>query len=283
MKSRWLSRGLVLSVALVSSIGVAACSRAQGSGEEAPQKSAAAAAEERGEAQRGPGHRMFRQIEALDLSEDQRDEIRDIEEGLTQGLSQHRETARQVAETLARGLETGTLDEREAARSQDAMLAAVAEARAEVVNAMNGVHEVLDSDQREALVEALKEQRAQRARGAEPGEGPRGGLAKLAAQLGLNEEQKQAIRDEIQAQIDKVVPDRKAKREAWEAKMDAMAEAFVSDDFDAADFDLGGGAEESIASFTATAKQAIDFTGSVLDPSQRALLASLLRARAEKL
>ncbi len=45
----------------------------------------------------------------------------------------------------------------------------------------------------------------------------------------------------------------------------------------------GGGAEEAIASFTSTAKQVVDLSGWVLDPSQRRMAASLLRSRAAEL
>lgn len=286
MKSRWFSRSSLVAVALVSSIGVAACGRAQTSGDDAPPKAEAAQDEARAGAQRGPGHRIFRQIDALDLTDDQREEVRDIEAGLTEDLAAHREVLRRVAETLARGIETGTLDTREAALNQDAMTAAAVEAKVSLVNAMNEVHSVLDADQREELVLELRA-RHEQARGEMGGaareERRSGGLSKVAAKLGLNEQQTRAIRDEVQALGDKAFPDRKAKREAWEAKMTALGDAFMGDDFDAADFDLGGGAEEAIASFTSTAKQAIDLSGRVLDPSQRALAASLLRSRAAEL
>jgi Spy/CpxP family protein refolding chaperone len=279
MKARWLSRSLFVSLAVVSSVAVAACSRGQTTTDTEPApETAAAGAEERAWGQHGPGHRLFRQIEALDLTEDQSASLRDIEENLADELAPHRQTLRQVAETLAQGVEAGTLDEAAAARNQSALTEAAAAARASMVTAMNDVHDVLDQDQREELVRTLEERRWQ-ARGDERREG----ASRVAAQLGLTEQQKQTIHDEIRTQVEKVFPDRKAKREAWEAKMQALGEAFVSDDFDAADFDLGSGAEEGIAKFTGVAQTAIDLSGRVLDPAQRVLLASLLRSRVAKM
>ena len=70
--------------------------------------------------------------------------------------------------------------------------------------------------------------------------------------------------------MDDVFPDRAARREAHEAKMKAMAAAFVTDDFDAADYDLAEHAEEAVASFVAITSKAVDLSGSVLsDTSAR--------------
>jgi len=283
MKARWFSRGSLVVVALVSSLGVAACGRAQTSGDEAPSLSGAAQGQAPAATQRGPGQRLFRQIDALDLTDAQREDLSDIEDTLTAELSSHRGTARRVAETLVNGLEAGTLDTPEAARNQQAIASAAAQASASLARAMNETHDVLDADQREELIVTLRSQRAQ-TRG-ESGSETRGGarregLAKIAMELGLSEGQKQAIRDEVQAQIDNVFPDRKAKREAWEAKVQALGDAFMSDDFDAEDFDLAEDAQEAIASFTSLASRAIDVSAHILDPSQRAMVASLLRTRA---
>jgi Spy/CpxP family protein refolding chaperone len=277
MKARWLSRGLFVSLALASSVAVAACARAPGEGT-GPAEEPAAAAEAQASGQHLPGQRLFRQIEALDLTEDQAVSVREIEDGLRADLAPHRETVRQVAETLARGLEAGTLDEDAAARNQAALADAADSARDAVVFALNDVHDVLDQDQREELVEQLRSHRWQPRDEKRPQ-----GLPLIAEQLGLSEQQRQSIRDEVHAQVDELFPDRKAKREAWEARMQALGDAFVGDDFDAAKFDLGAGAEEGIAKFTGASQWAIALSGRVLDPSQRMLLASLLRSRVARM
>ena len=286
MKFRWLSRGSVALVALVSSFGVAACSRAASSGTEAtdtPEAAPAAAA--RPQAKHGPGYKLFRQIEALDLEQDQREAVLDIEADLTEDLSAHKETVRQVAETLSHGIEAGALDEAEAARNQEALGAAAIAIRADVISAMNEVHAVLDADQREELVLSLRAQRdawrAERA-GREPGD-PGEGLAKVAVSLGISTQQMQMLRTEVHARMDDLFPDRKARREAWDARMEALGDAFLEDDFDAATLDLGADTDQVISSFTTAAKQAIAVSARVLLPSQRAAVASLLRARAAEL
>lgn len=284
MKSRWWSKGSLVAVALVSSMGVVACSQTSSGGSET--KPAAAQAETQAPAARGPGYRLFRQIDQLDLTQDQRDELRDVEASLAEDLSAHRATLRRVAETLSRGIETGSLDEQEAARNQEALRAAAVEARASMVTAMNEVHAILEDDQRETLVLSLREisdeMRARHA-ASERGEKRPEGMSKLAAKLGLNAEQQRAIREEVQAIGDKAFPERKARREAWEAKMQALGDAFMTEDFDAADFDLTTGADSAIDSFTSAAKQVIDLSGRVLTPPQRALAASLLRSKAAEI
>src|SRR4051812_6660006 len=116
MKSRWFSRGSLLSVALFASIGVVACGQAQSARNEASDK--AAVATESRAAPHGPGQRIFRQMEALDLSADQRDELSVIQQTLEADLTAHRTSVRHAAEVLANGLEAGTLDAREAEVSQ---------------------------------------------------------------------------------------------------------------------------------------------------------------------
>lgn len=282
MKSRWFSRGLIVSVALVSSVGVAACARPDTPAEESPQDDVTAQAEAPEGQARGPGYRMFRQIDALDLTDDQREDLAEIEAALKADLTGHRATFQKVAATLAHGVETGALDEADTRACQEDLARAAADSRVSIVRTINEVHDVLDADQREDLVTELRARREAMRRGESEGR-PREGLAKLAASLGLSDQQKQAIRDGIQEQVDKVLPDRKARREAWDAKMTALGDAFLEDDFDAADFDIGGEADEAIARFTSVAKQAVDFSGGVLDPAQRVVLASLMRDRAAAL
>jgi hypothetical protein len=62
--------------------------------------------------------------------------------------------------------------------------------------------------------------------------------------------------------------------------MKALGDAFVSDDFAAEDFDLGGDAEQAIERFGAVVERGVGVAGSVLSATQRATLAALIRARA---
>lgn len=274
-RSSFLSRLTIVSIAAVCAAG---CARAEATGttHDAAQQAQAAPA-----SSRGPGHRVFRQIEALDLSDDQRVAIADVEEDLAADLAPHRETIHQVVESLASAVETGAVDPQDLAAQQAALLVALDDMKGSVAVAMNAVHDRLDAAQRAELVEQLQAERLHH-HGLRDRAHHDGRLAKLALELGLTEDQKQSIHDAIRSGVEQVFPDRKAKREAMEAKMKALAEAFVSDDFDAADFDLGAGAEEGIPAAAEIAAHAVDVTGRVLTASQRRALASMIRERAAR-
>ena len=176
-------------------------------------------------------------------------------------------------------MELGKLDA-EKAEEQKALLASViVEAKASFADAINGVHDTLDSSQRFALVQALKEQHEGHAREG----GPKHGLAKLAYAVGLTEAQQTAIADSLQQGLDELVPQRKARREAWETKMKAMGEAFVTDDFDAADFDMADHSVEALTSGMQMASRAVDVSNDVLSDGQRRLAADWVRERAQEL
>jgi Spy/CpxP family protein refolding chaperone len=278
-----LSRLSIVSVVAASAIGTAACN---GRASTAPAPAPEAAAE--ATPAHTPGQHVFRQVYALDLRDEQRAAVNEIEQNLIADLAPHRETVRQVVEFLASGVESGELEARDAEAQEAALVATVADARGTIANAINAVHDTLDAGQRAALVTRLQEQH-RRAAAAAPAEGApstnqhQGPIARLAFELGLTEEQKQSIRDAVQKGVDELFPDHKARREANQAKMKALAEAFVSDDFDAADHDLGADVERSFQSFVEVATRAVDVSGHVLTTSQRQALAGVIRSRAAKL
>lgn len=272
-----LSRLSIVSVVAVSSVGVAACNRAPSTDAQA----AAAPAKAAPAAHRGPGYHLFRQIEKLDLRDEQREVVAEVEQNLAADLAPHRETIRQVAETLAASIEDGRLDPEEAAAQKAALTAAADDARASFATAMNDIHDALDLDQRAELVANLRARHEHR--GEQQDEAHRqAGMARFATELGLTEEQKQAIHEAVRDGVEKVFPDRKARREAWEAKMKALGDAFIGDDFDAEDFDLAEGADQAVAHFTEVAERAVEVSGKVLGPSQRIALAALIRDRASR-
>ena len=277
-----LSRLSIVSVVAVSGLGAAACNNS------APASTAPAAAEVQaapaGATGHHPGQRMFREVLALDLSDAQRATVSEIEQNLVADLAPHRETMRQVAQFLASGVESGALDPAAAATQQAAIGAALLDARASFTTAMNGVHDALDAGQRQSLVARLEDQHLRGlTRDAQGAERPDGPVAKRAFELGLTEAQKVALREAVQSSVDDLFPDHKARRAASEAKMKTLAAAFVRDDFDAVDHDLGGGAERSLEQFTETIGRAVDVSGRILSTSQRAALGSLIRSRAERL
>lgn len=286
--ARVLSRVSLVSVIAVSALGAAACNSARSSDASAAAAAEAKAKAPESRAERGPGHRMFRQIEALDLRADQRVAVAEIEQQLAENLASHRETARQLAEFFAAGVETGELDPDDIASHQAALEASVVEARAAFSDAFNDVHDTLDANQRATLVAELRAHHERHRRGmdhegADQKAAPEGSIVKLALELGITDEQRQALREAAQKGADDLFPSRKVHREAWEAKMKALGEAFISDDFDAADHDLACGAEEALKSFGEVATRAVQVTGKVLTSSQRGAVAAMIRAHAAKI
>jgi Spy/CpxP family protein refolding chaperone len=285
MKARFakvLSRLSIVAVVAGSAAGAAACARSQpvdtqpAAVEEAPQ---AASTSVQGHT---PGRHFFKRIDAMDLRPGQRDAMTEIEQNLAADLAPHRETIRQVAATLVAGVEAGRLDPQESAAQRAALVAMVTDAKTTIAGAINEVHDNLDADQRRELVEQLEAERAaHRDVHADPhGDGA---LARVALEIGLTEEQKQELHDAFKAEMDELFPDRAARREAHEARLNAMAQAFVTDDFDATEFDVAGDVEDGVKAFTVAAEHAIALSGTVLTQGQRAALASLLRDHASKI
>jgi Spy/CpxP family protein refolding chaperone len=281
-----LSRLSIVSVVAVSGLGAAACSRAPSTSSEATPSAEATSADTATPAagKHTPGQWLFRQVEALDLRPEQSAAVADIKQNLVAAMEPHRETVRQVAGLLAQAIEDGQLDPAESAAHQAALQAALADVKVAFADAINGVHDVLDAGQRTALVANLEEMH-QRSRTHGPdatGAEHQGGIARLAFELGLSEEQKASIHDAMQKGVDDIFPDRKARREATEARMKAMRDAFVTDAFDAAEFDMGSDAEHAISSFITVASRGIDIAGQVLSYGQRQAAADLIRSHAER-
>lgn len=275
--SRIVSRLSLVSVVALSAVGATACAKApEGRTQPAAQEVKASTA-------RTPGHGMFREIERLDLRDAQREALAEVEQNLAADLAPHRETIRQVAETLAAAVEDGKLDPEEAAAQRAALTAAAADVNASIAQAMNEVHDALDVKQRTEIVARLREKHERHGRGEQTEADRQAKMARFATELGLTSEQKQAIHDGIRDGLEKAFPERKARREAWEARSKALGDAFIRDDFSAEDHEIGAGAEEAIASFTEVAERAVEVSGKVLAVSQREALASLIRERAQKL
>lgn len=274
------SRLSLVSVVALSGAGLAACNRAP-----TPSTTAAEEVQAAPEAQRGPGHQVFREIQGLDLRDAQRDALAEIEENLRADMAPHREAGRQVAKGLADALEAGEVDAAVVAQHQAVLRAAADDIQAAVVSALDAVHDNLDQAQRAELVETLQARHEARVQGraAQGDEHHPHGLARLATKIGLTEEQQRALREAMQENADELFPDRKARRVEWEARMKDLAEAFVRDDFSAADHELGGHAEEAIAKMGVVVQRAVDTSGKILGVSQRQILANMIRERAQKI
>ena len=187
---------------------------------------------------------------------------------------------RQAVLKMADAVELGQLDAAKAAEQKAALSTALGQAKASFAAAINGVHDTLDAAQRVALVQALQQQHEGHAL---PDAAHSHGLTKLAYEIGLTAEQQATIADALGKGLDELFPDRKVRREQWAAKMEAMGDAFVTDDFDATDFDLADHAVEALTSGIEVAARAIDVSNRVLSGGQRRLAADWMRGKAEEL
>ncbi len=286
MKSRLvplLSRVSMMTLLVAGAAGMTACKTAQPSD---AQPAAEAQATQVSTSEHQPGARVFKRVLSLDtLRPEQRAAVAEVEQTFRADLAPHRETMRQVVDTLASAVAAGELSEDQLASQQEALVDGLADARSAIARALNDVHDTLDQEQRAALVADLRAnpwhehtdaERAERAK-KDPS------LAKWVLRLALNEEQQKALKEALDEELDQAFPDRKARREAMEARMKAMATAFVSEDFDAGEFDMMEGAEEGVRSLTTIASRVVGATGSILSAEQRMMAAELLRERAAKL
>jgi Spy/CpxP family protein refolding chaperone len=222
----------------------------------------------------GPGRHFFRQVSALDLRTEQRDEVATIQADLEAEMAPRREAVREVLLKMADAVELGQLDPAAAAEQKARLATTLAGAKATFAKAINGVHDTLDLDQRSTLVAHLEQEREGKVNETEHHQH---GLAKVALALGLSQDQQAKLSDAFSKGLDEVFPDRKERRERWEAKMKAMKEAFLTDDFDAADFDLAEHAGDMLESSVDIASRGVDVANRVLSDGQRALAAEWIR------
>jgi Spy/CpxP family protein refolding chaperone len=269
------------SVSLSALLGTAACSGGPGtSAPSPPTETRAPAAEVQAVPRHGPARGFFRQVTTLDLRDDQQVALTAIQDKLAADMAPQHESVRQAILKMADAVELGELDATKVAEQKAILSTVLGEAKASFAVAINGVHDTLDPSQRVALVERLRQQHD--ANG-QPDAEHRHGLAKLAYAVGLTEQQQAKLKEALNAGLDELFPDRKTRREEWEAKMKAMGEAFVTDDFDAADFDLADHAGEAIASSVEIASRAIDVSNRVLSGGQRRLAAEWIRGKVDEL
>jgi hypothetical protein len=268
-------------LSVLALLGSAACSGGPGTSAPTPAaETRAPTVEAQAVPRHGPARWFFRQVGALDLRDDQRASVATIQDKLAADMVPHHEAVRQALLKMADAVELGQLDATKAAEQKAALSTALGQAKASFAVAINGVHDTLDAAQRVELVESLQQQHE--------GHAPRDaahshGLTKLAYEVGLTAEQQATIADALSKGLDELFPDRKTRREMWEAKMKAMGEAFVTDDFDAADFDLADHAAEALTAGVDVASRAIDVSNRVLSDGQRRLAADWMRGKAEEL
>lgn len=296
LRSNGFRRIAILTLALATAGGVAACGSDPGpaptAGDPAVEAQAAPpdepeeAAADPGEAHR-PGFSLLQQVEALDLRPEQRVAVDGIRDRLRADLVPSREAARGLAEVVASGLEAGRIDH-QALDAQRAVLAsAAAGVTAAAQRAANDLHATLDPEQRAELVLTLRARHddAKLERGGREREHwkKHGPLSKLARELGLSEDQKQSLADGVRRAVEELFPNKKQRRLEMEARMAALGDAFMSDDFDAAKLDFGKEGVEMAKGMSTGAVVVAELAVRVLTSEQRARAAARIRERAAQL
>jgi hypothetical protein len=152
--------------------------------------------------------------------------------------------------------------------------AARAASRPAIQQAMNTLHDTLDASQRQALVDAMHAHRGEH-RGM-----MREHMAKIADELGLTEAQRESIKAAMHAERGEHRGHARGEHAEGKQHMQALATAFVSDDFDAAALNVGAhdGMEKH---FEKRMTRLLEAAVPVLTADQREKLAAKIEARTQ--
>lgn len=232
------------------------------------------------EAQAGRGMRGFfaHALDKIDLRADQKAQIASIKKELRAEAAPVRDAKKELAEALASQIESGAIDEAALQPKETKLANAVEATKPDLEAALDKLHSVLDASQRKAFVEHL------RMGGIEKEEGlGHAHMKKIAEELGLTKEQKEAIHEEMKGEMQGRGQGRKGERGATRERMQEIAAAFEGESFDAKQLDVG-------KDMSAMATKGIDrvvklaaITVPKLTPEQRTKLASIVRTRGEKM
>lgn len=219
----------------------------------------------------GPrGNPVFRALAALELRDAQRgevDRVRELFEARTAGV---RVAEAALRDKLASAIAAGKVEPADFAEELAAVSRASDASKPAFVDAVAQLHAVLDPAQRKALVDGLAS-RGEHGRGGGLGHG---GLLRLAKDLDLTSDQRDALREKMKAAKGAGGHDDRARHREG---LRALADAFVRDDFDAKTAlaapsmaDLAGKRGEAMIRIAAAAVP-------ILTPAQRTLAADRLR------
>jgi len=226
----------------------------------------------------GPLRTIADSFAEVPLRPDQRSEIESL---MTASQARHapmKPLIKDVVLTLADQIEKGTLDEAALQTKVDAALAAMKPIQAEDRKAIQRAHDLLDKDQRDALVSAMESKRESRF--GKWGGGRREGFGKIAEQLNLTADQKAKIFDAMHSEFQNGEhPNFREFKERHEKAMDAFKADSFNVDRDMPQVDMAEHATKMLERGTRIAKTVLP----ILTPDQRTTAAKLLRDRAESM
>lgn len=239
----------------------------------------------------GPMGKIHKLVKKLDLRTDQKVAVESLAKDLRAKAVPVRKLRKQAIRELAAGVRAGKIDK---VKAEQLMAQAKSQAKAlkpEFQTALNKLHSILDASQRAQLVDLLKEQRGEmkgKMRGMRGKH--RGKMQKMAKKLGLTDAQKDQIQDTVYAQFKKNRGEMRAKRGEMKGKrsqrkadMQAAAQAFMSDSFDARTLAAFNHKRPGFAK--AKGQRMVAFSEAVLpilSAEQREKLATLIEKRADR-
>ena len=218
-------------------------------------------------------------LDTLGVDASQQRAVDNIRSDLYRRMGPARSAEQALLQTLADGVAAGTID---TSKVDDALarLAAVTSGLSDAVALdLTGLHAVLRSEQRAALVDKVEAHWTlwQRANGEDPsGVGRRARFDRLAAELSLTPAQVQKVRASLDAVRDDSRP---MAFEEVEARVQAF-EAFRGDAFDAAPLASDGPSAHLASWGAARMAQFFETLNPVLTSDQRTKLASILHEHA---
>jgi hypothetical protein len=281
---RRLASSLSFVSVLALSLGLAACG---GSTQDPSSPSAVAEAEEPSASpEGGMAGFVHDAIASANLRADQKTKVDAIEASLKTATESVRAARKDAALTLAAQVKKGALDEAALDAKIDVAMKAAEAAKPAVQDAVQKLHDTLDATQRKAVVDAMRG-RLEKARGGDEdeGHGARGRLKKLADQLELTSEQRDAIKQEMKKQLAghrEGLAAKRAEHDKAREHVKAIASAFESDSFDAKALGVGDHLASGAKAMGKGVEKVIAIAVPILTQPQRDKLAGILEARANK-
>jgi hypothetical protein len=223
----------------------------------------------------GVGVPFLRAVDTLtNLRPDQKQTIDGLRASLQQQAAPVTAARAKLGAELASEVRAGKIDESRIQPLVQQIAAARAASRPAIQQAMNTLHDTLDASQRQALVDAMHAHRGEH-RGM-----MREHMAKIADELGLTEAQRESIKAAMHAERGEHRGHARGEHAEGKQHMQALATAFVSDDFDAAALNVGAhdGMEKH---FEKRMTRLLEAAVPVLTADQREKLAAKIEARTQ--
>jgi Spy/CpxP family protein refolding chaperone len=229
----------------------------------------------------GPHAWIASALSSVELRADQHDAIERLKTDMAAQAAPIRTAHEQVMEAIAVSVEAGAFDHDRIDPLVSATEAAALAQRPAMEEAANRLHAILDADQRQALVTHMREQMQGRMHhhGMGSGHDP---MAQIGAELGLTEDQISTIHAKFEALHDgerDAHPHGFGEMRDHFAHMKALADAFVSDSFDAHALGLGEHMGTMMPAFAQRHLARIEAALPVLTPAQRTQLAQMIRSK----